>query len=282
MATSFDGVRREHVLQAIAEHDALGSEAFLDHYGFGSAREYVLRHDGREYDSKAVLGVALRFADGRPAARSEFSGGKDGAAKVLRSLGFEVTGGDGRAADEWREAAEVGMETARSSWALAAREVLIETAGRYHSTVTYKELATAVQQRTGIRTRQLVQHWIGNVLARVAHECARRVEPNLPSLCVDSGGSVGEGYRVAVEANWAAFPGDSDEHAARERLACHSFFGASDLPADGGVPALTKQLTAVRDRARKVAARERDARPRPTCPTCSMVLPATGVCDDCD
>ena len=86
----FDVVTRGHVLSALAQYDRLGSETFLDAYGFKSARVYVLWHDGRSYDSKAVLGVALMYATGVAARSDEFSGGKHGAAKVLAELGFDV------------------------------------------------------------------------------------------------------------------------------------------------------------------------------------------------
>ena len=74
-------------------------------------------------------------------------------------------------------------------------------------------------------------------------------------------------------------PGDPDDHAARERLECHRFFQAADLPAGGGTAALTAKLAATRDRARKVRLSERTVA---TCPTCHMELPATGTCNYCD
>jgi hypothetical protein len=86
----FHLVTRIHVLSAIREHDQLGADAFLSTYGFGPAREYVLKHRGRSYDSRAILGVAHRYATGTPARSDEFSGGKDGAVKWLESLDFEV------------------------------------------------------------------------------------------------------------------------------------------------------------------------------------------------
>lgn len=85
-------VSRAHVLSAIEEYDRLGREAFLNEYGFRPSRGYELVHDGRSYDSKAVLGVAHRYATGTQARWDEFNGGKTGAAKVLRALDFDVTG----------------------------------------------------------------------------------------------------------------------------------------------------------------------------------------------
>ena len=90
MAT-FSSVTRQHVLQALAEYDARGGEEFLEAYGFAPSRGYTLLHEGRSYDSKAVLGVAHRFATGRLAPPDEFSGGMQGAVAILRKRGFEVT-----------------------------------------------------------------------------------------------------------------------------------------------------------------------------------------------
>ncbi|MBV2366848.1 HNH endonuclease [Streptomonospora nanhaiensis] len=77
----------------MAECDRLGREAFLDHYGYKPARAYVVVHLGREYDSKAIVGVAHRYVEGgggtalRP---SEFSGGEQTVGRRLRELGFDV------------------------------------------------------------------------------------------------------------------------------------------------------------------------------------------------
>jgi hypothetical protein len=51
-------VTRPAVLAAIEEHDRVGREEFLGRYGFGAARDYHLLFNGREYDSKAIAGVA--------------------------------------------------------------------------------------------------------------------------------------------------------------------------------------------------------------------------------
>ncbi len=45
--------------RAIEEFNRLGRTAFLAKYGFGRAREYMLRDSqGNLYDSKAVVGAA--------------------------------------------------------------------------------------------------------------------------------------------------------------------------------------------------------------------------------
>ena len=83
-------VSRSHVLAAMKEYDNLGSREFLRRYGFGRATAYTLWHRGQEYDARAILGVALLHATGTAARSGEFSGGRDGAAKVLTELGFDV------------------------------------------------------------------------------------------------------------------------------------------------------------------------------------------------
>ena len=170
-------------------------------------------------------------------------------------------------------------DDARDQWAVAAREVLGEVAQKYQAVLTYKELAIAVQERTGIHTRQLQQHWIGDVLARVAAECFRRDEPNLSSLGVNAQGSVGEGYRKVVADHTGTAPDDPDAHAAQVRLECYRAAGAEDLPADGGRAALTPKLGASRSRLRAAALRDR---PAVVCPKCHMAVLPSGACDTCD
>lgn len=87
---TFSAVTRTHILQAIAEFDDRGRENFLGLYGFEPTRSYPLIHDGDEYDSTAILGVAHRYATGRAATPEEFSRGIDGAVLILRKRGFEV------------------------------------------------------------------------------------------------------------------------------------------------------------------------------------------------
>ena len=86
----FQLVTRIHVLSAIREYDQLGAETFLETYGFGPSRDYVLRERGKPYDSKAILGVAHRYATGTVAESHEFHGGPDGTVRWLEGLGFRV------------------------------------------------------------------------------------------------------------------------------------------------------------------------------------------------
>jgi hypothetical protein len=180
---------------------------------------------------------------------------------------------------ETRDAADVGVEAAHEAWALAARTVLIETARSYRAVVTHKELAEAAQERSGLHTKQRVHYWIDDVLALVSRDCAERGEPLLSALCVNREGSVGAAYGALVLELTGESPEDPDDHAAKQRLACHRYFEAADLPDGGGTPALVPQLASARTRVRKAAAAMRPAK---TCPTCYMQLLPTGVCDTCD
>ena len=84
-------VTREAVLAAVAEYDKLGQDDFLRKYGFDRARSYLLIHDGRAYDSKAIVGAAHGFLRGEtPLTSRQFSGGEATVGRLLRRLGFTV------------------------------------------------------------------------------------------------------------------------------------------------------------------------------------------------
>jgi 5-methylcytosine-specific restriction protein A len=83
-------ITREAVLKALEECDRMGRPAFLESYGFKEAQSYVLLYGGREYDSKAIAGVAHKYTEGRPLAADEFSGGRDHAVAWLKREGFQV------------------------------------------------------------------------------------------------------------------------------------------------------------------------------------------------
>ena len=169
-------------------------------------------------------------------------------------------------------------EATSELWAAEARDLLVLTAGQYQAVTTTRDLAAYVQQESGVSTTRMTHSWIGDVLTRVARECASRGEPNLASLCVTTKGGVGQEYAAEVRAVTGTAPDDPDTHAADARFECYRFFGA-DLPAGGGFSALTPQLTTSRARARK----ERIEAQEPTlCPVHHIAVPPSGVCDYCD
>lgn len=78
------------VLKAIGEYDRLGQAAFLARYGFGKARNFILLHTGRSYDSKAIVGAAYGHQFGTPLKSTDFSGGRATVVPLLGGLGFRV------------------------------------------------------------------------------------------------------------------------------------------------------------------------------------------------
>ena len=173
--------------------------------------------------------------------------------------------------------ADIDTEGMQDAWAGAAREILIKTAGSYGSLITQQKLATQVQDRTDLHTDRQLRHWLSGVLRQVADDSAARDEPLLVSLCVDARGSVGERYAETVHDLRGEEVDHVDDHAARERLTCYEYFGAT-MPSGGGLATLAPQVAAARTRSRKKAAEERVI---PICPTCFTAVPATGVCDNC-
>jgi hypothetical protein len=77
-------VTREAVLSAMKECDAVGTERFLTGYGYGLSVSYVISHDGKQYPSKAILGVAAGLE------AKDFFGGAAGAVRILKKLGFQI------------------------------------------------------------------------------------------------------------------------------------------------------------------------------------------------
>jgi hypothetical protein len=76
--------------KAIDEFDRIGRQAFLEKYGIGGAKRYVIQRDGREYDSKAILGAAHGYQFGEPLKHGDFGGGLGSTVPKLKELGFAV------------------------------------------------------------------------------------------------------------------------------------------------------------------------------------------------
>lgn len=82
------------IQQALEEFTILGRTAFLERYGFGKSRDYLVRNPrtGELCDSKAVVGAAYGFEhpEEGPLKPAEFSGGEATVVPKLQALGFEV------------------------------------------------------------------------------------------------------------------------------------------------------------------------------------------------
>ena len=77
------------VQKAIDECDRMGRLEFREHYGFGEARSYFVRHNGKTYDSKAIVGVAFSYEHNtEPLRYDDFSGGAATVKPVLERLGY--------------------------------------------------------------------------------------------------------------------------------------------------------------------------------------------------
>lgn len=82
---------REAIERAIAEYDELGRDAFLSKHGFGRATAYALVVDGREYDPKAIAGVAygIDHPEEGTLRNTEFNGGQQ-LRSAFRPAGYDV------------------------------------------------------------------------------------------------------------------------------------------------------------------------------------------------
>lgn len=83
-------VTQAGVLAAVEEFARLGRDAFLRSTGFGRAQGYFLVHDGRIYDSKAIMGYAHGASTGVPLGPEQFSGGDKTVAQRLEALGSTI------------------------------------------------------------------------------------------------------------------------------------------------------------------------------------------------
>lgn len=81
-------IERKHLDAAISEFDTTDRKAMLDTYGFGVSTGYLVHLNGRFYDPKALIGVAHKYATGRPLTASDFV--TDNARAQLKALRVPV------------------------------------------------------------------------------------------------------------------------------------------------------------------------------------------------
>jgi hypothetical protein len=84
-------VARRSVLAAIAEFDREGRDRTLARHGFRRALDYVVVHEGKEYDSKALYGIAygIEYPQEAPIRDRGLSGGV-AVTRKLEALGFTI------------------------------------------------------------------------------------------------------------------------------------------------------------------------------------------------
>ncbi|MBF6179554.1 hypothetical protein [Nocardia otitidiscaviarum] len=174
----------------------------------------------------------------------------------------------------------MSFRDASVAWALAAHEVLVETASEYGHFVTVNELAERVQEMSGVHTSAPTRTWMDAILRKVTRRCHAAGEPPLAALCVRQNHKVGDHYKYILEVAGLPIPTDLELHAAYARWQCYAAHG--EVPADGGIPPLTPKVAASRN------ASVRKAEPKPAeearvavCDSCFTQLPASGVCFYC-
>lgn len=85
-AGATEGVKGEHVLQALEEIDRAGVPEGAKSTG------YDLIHEGKHYPPKLVLSFAVKYATGESLERASFKGGEDSHGfSLLRRLGFSIS-----------------------------------------------------------------------------------------------------------------------------------------------------------------------------------------------
>lgn len=120
MANYRDLSDRSAVVKAIAEFDRLGRSEFLKKYGYGKALTFMLIHNGRQYDSKAIVGAAYQHQFNKPLRNTDFSGGQDSVVPKLSSLGFKVV-----ALEVTDSTTALAEEVPESMWEGAKRTVSV-------------------------------------------------------------------------------------------------------------------------------------------------------------
>src|SRR6185437_15356713 len=85
-------VARETVLAAMAEFDREGRDKTLRRHGFRRALDYFVLQEGREYDAKALYGIAygIEYPGEEPIRNRGLQGGS-AVNRRLEELGFEIT-----------------------------------------------------------------------------------------------------------------------------------------------------------------------------------------------
>ncbi len=163
--------------------------------------------------------------------------------------------------------------------------MLRETASRYGATVTYADLAEAVQHRSGVHTHAQQRTWLAQVLKLVATACHGRGLPPLTALAVNAqDGRVGVAYDSVLQLTGEppfATKSERERHAAASRLACYKAY-CDEIPENAAPVAapIAKAAPVAVSAPRKPQPVELRA---PVCPSCFLEMPLMGGgCPNCD
>lgn len=198
----------------------------------------------------------------------------------------------------WRDTdrSPVTVQEAIGEWSLVAHDVLEEAAGTWRRTVSQQRLAVEVQKRSGIITSLPDDAWLDHVVSLVAQRAHEDGGPALTAFVVDADGDVPDSYGevLALEGLGEGSRGLRRQHALDARLLAHRLHRAAvpeGATADDLLPAAPRVPGARASRSTGGAVgRSRSAAPAKAvveppkpkvCPTCYLVLPATGRCDYC-
>lgn len=167
----------------------------------------------------------------------------------------------------------VAWTEAIAAWTEAAVPILETVASHYTGSVTYEQLAEQLFETTGVRTKMLLSNWIGKVLGPVQGTTLAEDKPPLTSLVVTADGAVGKGYINHAHRHGFTADFERQEAAASDRLECYRVY-CDHVPEDAR-PHMTALYLAKHTRQPKAVVQPK------ICPTCSMMLPVSGQCDDC-
>jgi len=117
----------------------------------------------------------------------------------------------------------VSNADAYTAWTPFAHDILVATAASEGGAITYSDLATAVQEQSGISTDQPAAEWVGKMLARVDAEAAKRGEQPLSSHCAQPRVPVTSRVTAARSRSTPAVRRIATESTRRE-VTCHQCF----------------------------------------------------------
>lgn len=206
------------VRDAVGEFDERGEEAFLARYGFADAKAHWLILNGKKYPSKAIAGVAHKYAMGEPlVGSSDFKGGEGTVVRKLRQLGFEV------------------YSTPRNpDWTRDEIVLALATYRQHSPTIPGKESQTILELST-------LLNGLHRALGSQGHETIRNANGvylklmNLRALDPEytSQGKVGMQSGGKLEkAVWAEFDGRSNELATEAERVRHAIDSLTEVSLD--------------------------------------------------